>query len=180
MNSSHAYLLMKASRSNHDQWLNEWIERYTPHNLYLSFNHDMRVVGHHSWLHNQFPIFLCSPLPSGTCRTPGLYIPWCCLLTSSSVWLVFFPLSSRFARWFWPDLMNGRHVHTTSVCVFLRWSGGLRVVSLPAGSWHTSLTPINLHLLGITDTSDQKIKISRWTRWTIPFNVQILQPGWQC
>ena len=110
----------------------------------------------------------------------GLYIPWCCLLTSSSVWLVFFPLSSRFARWFWPDLMNGRHVHTTSVCVFLRWSGGLRVVSLPAGSWHTSLTPINLHLLGITDTSDQKIKISRWTRWTISSNVQILQPGWQC
>ena len=26
------------------------------------------------------------------------------------------------------ELMNGSHVHTTSVCVFLRWSGGLRVV----------------------------------------------------
>ena len=24
-------------------------------------------------------IFLCSPLPSGTWRTPGLSIPWCCL-----------------------------------------------------------------------------------------------------
>ena len=24
-------------------------------------------------------IFPCSPLPSGTCRTPGLFIPWCCL-----------------------------------------------------------------------------------------------------
>ena len=28
---------------------------------------------------------LCSPLPSGTWRTPGLSIPWCCLPTSSSV-----------------------------------------------------------------------------------------------
>ena len=32
-----------------------------------------------------FSIFPCSPLPSGTCRTPVLSIPWCCLLTSSSV-----------------------------------------------------------------------------------------------
>ena len=29
--------------------------------------------------------------------------------------------------------MNGRHDHTTSVCVSLRWSGGLRVV-VPEGS----------------------------------------------
>ena len=36
-------------------------------------------------------IFLCSPLPSRTWRTPGLSIPWCCLPTSSSVCLVFFP-----------------------------------------------------------------------------------------
>ena len=35
-----------------------------------------------------------------------------------------------------PDLMNERHDHTTTVCVSLRWSGGLRVVRLPAGSWH--------------------------------------------
>ena len=39
-----------------------------------------------------FSIFPCSPLPSGTCRTPGLSIHWCCLPTSSSVCLVFFPL----------------------------------------------------------------------------------------
>ena len=57
-------------------------------------------------------IFPCSPLPSGTWRTPGLSIPWCCLPTSSSVCLVFFPLSLYLARWFWPDLMNGRHDHT--------------------------------------------------------------------
>ena len=83
-----------------------------------------------------FSIFPCSPLPSGTCRTQGLSISWCCLPTSSSVCLVFFPFSLCLARWFWPDLMNGRHDHTTAVCVSLRSSGGLRVVQLPAGSWH--------------------------------------------
>ena len=35
---------------------------------------------------------------------------------------------------YWPDLMNGRHVHTTAVCVSLRWPGGLRVVRLSARS----------------------------------------------
>ena len=45
-------------------------------------------------------IFSCSPLPSGTWRTPGLSIPWCCLPTSSSVCLVFFPFSLCLARWF--------------------------------------------------------------------------------
>ena len=40
--------------------------------------------------------------------------------TSSSDCLVFFPLSLCFARWFWPDLMNGRRCHTTAVCVSLR------------------------------------------------------------
>ncbi len=83
-----------------------------------------------------FSIFPCSPLPSGTCRTPGMSIPWCCLPTSSFVRLVFFPLSLCLARWFWPDLMNGKHDHSTAVCVFLRSSGDLHVVQLPAGSWH--------------------------------------------
>ena len=32
------------------------------------------------------------------------------------------PPSLCLARWFWPDLMNGRHDHTTAVCVSLRWS----------------------------------------------------------
>ena len=47
-------------------------------------------------------------------------------------------ISLCLARWFWPDLMNRRHVHTTgtAICVSLRWPGGLRVVRLPAGSWH--------------------------------------------
>ena len=78
----------------------------------------------------------CYPLPSGTCQTPGLSIPWCCLPTSSSICIVFFPLSLCLARWFWQDLMNGRHDHTTAVCVSLRSSGGLYMVQLPAGYWH--------------------------------------------
>ena len=36
--------------------------------------------------------------------------------------LAFFPLSLCLARWFWPDLINRKHVHTTSVCVSLQWS----------------------------------------------------------
>ena len=59
----------------------------------------------------------------------------CCLPTSSSAYLVFFPHSLCRARWFWPDLMNERHDHTAAVCVSLQWSGGLCVVQLPAGSW---------------------------------------------
>ena len=70
----------------------------------------------------------CSPLPSGTWWTPGLSIPWFCLPTSFPVCLVFFHLLPCLARWFWLDLMNGRHDHTTAVSVSLRWSGGLGVV----------------------------------------------------
>ena len=52
-----------------------------------------RVVGApHMILQPVFSIFSCSPPPFGTCRTPGLSIPWFCLPTSSSVCLVFFPL----------------------------------------------------------------------------------------
>ena len=104
----------------------------------------VRVVGVPQMiLQPVFSIFPCSPLPSGTCRTQGLSIPLRCLPTSSFVrlvfftlCLVFFPLSLCLARRFWPDLMNSRRVHITSVCVSLRWSGVPRVVRLPAGSWH--------------------------------------------
>ena len=96
-----------------------------------------RVVGAPQMISQPvFSIFPCSPLPSATCRIPGLSIPWCCLPTSFFVGLVFFPLSLCPARWFWPDLMNGRHDHTSAVCVSLRSSGDLHVVQLPAGSWH--------------------------------------------
>ena len=35
-----------------------------------------------------------------------------------------------------PCLLPPFTVHVHSVCVSLHWSGGLRVVRLPAGSWH--------------------------------------------
>ena len=96
-----------------------------------------RVVGAPQMISQPISSFFsCSLLPSGTWRTPGLSIPWCCLPTSSSVCLVFFPISLCRARWFWPDLMNGGHDHTIAVCVSLQWSGGLRIVRLPAGSLH--------------------------------------------
>ena len=64
-------------------------------------------------------IFHCSPLPSWTWQTPGLSNPRCCFPTSSSVCLVFSPLSLCLARWFWPNLMNGRHDHTISCSLHL-------------------------------------------------------------
>ena len=101
--------------------------------IIIIINHlTARVVGApQTILQPVFSIFPCSPLPSGTCRTPGLSIPWYCLSTSFFVRLVFFPLSLCLARWFWPDLMSGRHEHTTAVCVSLRSSGDLYVVQLP-------------------------------------------------
>ena len=62
-----------------------------------------------------------------------------CLMLSSHFFLCppcLRPLSLCLARWFWPDLMNGKHDHTTAVCISLRSSRDLHVVQLPAGSWH--------------------------------------------
>ena len=59
------------------------------------------------------------------------------LMLSSHLFLClpsFCPLSLCLARWFCPDLMNGKHDYTTAVCVFLRSSGDLHEVQLPAGS----------------------------------------------
>ena len=89
---------------------------------------------HHRWLHNQFlPFFSLVYCPRGVgelqaCPLRDVVFPPLCI--------VFFPISLCLAWWFWSDLMNGRHVHTTLVCVSLLWSGGLRVIRLPAGSWH--------------------------------------------
>ena len=80
-----------------------------------------------------FSVLHC-PLGVGerhACPCPDVFFP-----PLFPVCLVFFPLSLYLARWFGPDLMNGSHVHTISVCVSLRWSGALRVVRLPTGSWH--------------------------------------------
>ena len=103
---------------------------------HLSLNREGRWGTSDDFAATSFLHFPCSPLPSGTWRTPGLSIPSCCLPTTSFVRLVFFPLSLCLARWFWPDLMNGKRDHTTAVCVSLRSSGDLRLVPLPAGAWH--------------------------------------------
>ena len=87
------------------------------HHQYLN----LRVVGAPQMISQPVSsIFLCSPLPSGTWWTPGLSIPWCYLQTSSSVSLVFFPFSLCLARWFSPDMMNGRHArpHHCSLRLF--------------------------------------------------------------
>ena len=105
------------------------------HHHYLSLNREGRLGTTDDFtIIFSLSISPCSPLPSGIWQTPGLSIPWCCLSTSSFVRVVFFPFSLCLARWFWPDLMNGKHDHTTAVCVSLRWSEGLRVVRLPAGT----------------------------------------------
>ena len=52
-------------------------------------------------------IFPCFPLPSGTCRTPGLSIPWCCLPTSSfSSSLFHCALQDGFGQTWWTGNMT--------------------------------------------------------------------------
>ena len=66
---------------------------------YLIYPLTARVVGAQQMILQPISsIFPCSPLLSGTWRTPGLSIPWCCLSTSSSVCLAFFP-RSPFKAW---------------------------------------------------------------------------------
>ena len=104
--------------------------------LHLHLHQFLNRGGHWGMTDDFTTSFLPFSLSSETCWTQSLSIPWCCLPTSFSVCLVFFPLSMCLARWVWPDLMNSRHVHITAVCVSLWWSGGLCVVQLPARSWH--------------------------------------------
>ena len=51
------------------------------HHYHLSLNREGRW-GTTDDFKTSFLHFDCSPLPSGTCRTPGLSIPRCCLPTS--------------------------------------------------------------------------------------------------
>ena len=99
-----------------------WVpQNWTSTIIIIIYSLPARVVGAPQMISQPvFSIVPCSPLPSGTWRTPGLSIPWCCLPTSSSVCLVFFPFSLCLGGWFWLDLMNGRHDYTAAVCVSLR------------------------------------------------------------
>ena len=85
--------------------LTEWIHHYHHHHHHQSLNREGYWGITDDFSQPVFSIFLCSPRPFWTWRTPGLSIPSCCLPTSSSVCLVFFSLSLCLARWFWPDLM---------------------------------------------------------------------------
>ena len=72
------------------------IRRYVLH-LHPSLNREGRWGTSDDFTTSFLHCVLCTPLPSGTRRTPGLSIPWCSLPTSSSIYLIFFPLS--FFRW---------------------------------------------------------------------------------
>ena len=88
----------------------------------------------------------CSPMPPGTWRTPGLSIPWCCLSTSSSVCLVFFRLSLCLAKWVRPDLMSGRHDHTTAVCISLVvWRSSCGLIACWILAWTSLLVTWSLY-----------------------------------
>ena len=71
-----------------------------------------RMTSQLSFLH--FAVLHC-PMGHGelqACRFPDVVFPP--LFLSA---FVFFLFSLCLARWFWPDLMNGRHDNTTAVCV---------------------------------------------------------------
>ena len=75
-------------------------------------------------------IFPCSPLSSGTLRTPGLSIPWCCLPTSSLSG-TFSPfhhaLQDGFGQTWWTGDMT-----IPLQFVSLRWSGGHHFIGCKA------------------------------------------------
>ena len=62
--------------------------------------------------------------------------------------------------WFWPDLMNGIHVHITSICVSLRCLGRLRVVRLPAGFWNISAQSLLKSVFGVWLSSNMSARLS--------------------
>ena len=126
---------LRLGRSTAEQIILAIMEKHLSSTLIYSLT--TRVVGAPQIISKHVSsIFPCSLLPSGTWRTPDLSIPRCFLPTSFSVCLVSFPISLSLANWIWQNLMNGRYDHTTAVFVSLRRSGGLRLIRLPAGSWH--------------------------------------------
>ena len=83
------------------------IQSSPPH---LSLNPEGRLGTTDDFTTNFLRFFLCSPLPSGTWRTPSPSILWCCLPTSSSVCLVFFflysALQNGFGQTWWTGNMS--------------------------------------------------------------------------
>ena len=97
--------------------------------LAVSFHRFFSMLWHCSSIHSSFAASSI-PYRKGHWGTTDDFITSFLhfLLFSTALWdfansrLVFFPLSLCLARWFWPDLINGRHDHTTAVSVSLRWS----------------------------------------------------------
>ena len=84
-------------------------------------------------LYNFTTGFLHFPLFSSALLDLANFRPVHSLMLSSHLFLCLPCLLLPFTvpcKWFWLDLMNGKHNHTTAVCVPLRSSGGLRVVRL--------------------------------------------------
>ena len=93
-------------------------------------------LGHHRWFCNQFSPF--SPFTTALWDLPNSG-PVHSLMLSSHLLLCLLVLlhpSSSPARRPRPHPTNGRHDHTTAVCVSLQSSEGPRVVQLPAESRH--------------------------------------------
>ena len=93
-------------------------------------------LGHHRWLHSQCPPFslfstalwdLANSWPVHSLMLSShLFLCLPCLLPPFTV-----PCKMVLAR---PDEQEMWPYHCS--CISLRWSGGLCVVRLPAGSWH--------------------------------------------
>ena len=79
-----------------------------------------------------------------------------------SVCLVCFPLSLCLARWFLPDRKNGRHVHTTSVCVSLRWSGQRAHETVCQRRW-VEFSPSLISLTVSVDVKHYVLLLLRWS-----------------
>ena len=138
---------------------------YVHHHHHLSLNREGR------WGTTDYfamsSIFPCSPLPSGTRRTQGLSISWCCLPTSSSVCLIFFPLSLCLAWRFWPDPMNGRHDHT----FYSRRVG----ISLTVALWMQTHTTNGDQQLQASQQHPTQLLATNTCIWKRPVNLVFIQ-----
>ena len=115
-----------------------------------------------------FSIFPCSPLPSGTCRTPGLSIPGCCLRTSSSVFLVFCPRPRglTFSWWGCHGLCQ-RHKSTELANSFLFCS----CVCLSLMAFSIVFQSINSS--DNSPFSHSVLPVSSWTYWSFQLYVSL-------
>ena len=92
-----------------------------------------RVIGAPQMILQPVFCIFCSPLPSWTCQTPGLSIPWCCLPTSSSVCLVFFLFHCAVQGGFGQTWWTGDLTYHCSLHLFTIFR---RSLCGPIAYWH--------------------------------------------